>query len=100
MSKRRCPVCGEFEFVIADDFEVCDICGWEDDGLQLYDPGMFGGANAISLNQAREIWKQTHDWKAGAIANRRAYEGLPVFDENGKVILEEPPDFGDDDDDE
>ena len=58
--------------------------------MQEDDPDYTGGANTISLNQAREIWKQTHDVKAKGIGNRRAYMNLPVFDENGDVILEEP----------
>lgn len=85
-----CPVCGKFRFLEDDNFEICKVCGWEDDGLQRDDPDLAGGANVISLNQAREVWKQTESAAAMGIADRRAYKGMPVFDENGKVILEEP----------
>lgn len=85
-----CPCCGEYHFEEEDFYEVCEVCGWEDDGLQRDEPDYEGGANTISLNQAREVWRQTHDIKASDIANRRAYQGLPVFDSNGKVILEDP----------
>lgn len=85
-----CPCCGEYRFEEEDFFEVCEVCGWEDDSLQRDEPDYAGGANHISLNQAREVWRQTHDARASNIANHRAYRGLPVFDEAGKVILIEP----------
>ncbi len=42
-----CPVCGEYEFEDESCFDVCPICGWEDDG---YYEG--GGANDLSLDEA------------------------------------------------
>lgn len=53
-----CPVCGEHTFKEDNNFEVCPICGWEDDGIQRDDPDYEGGANTMSLNQMREYWKQ------------------------------------------
>lgn len=52
-----CPVCGKHHFEEEDFFEVCPICGWEDDGVQRDDPDYEGGANKMSLNQARAAWK-------------------------------------------
>lgn len=54
----KCPVCGKYEFMHEDDFDVCPECGWENDGLQIDDPEYVGGANRMSLNQAREAWKK------------------------------------------
>lgn len=51
-----CPVCGKHHFEEEDFFEVCPICGWEDDGLQRDEPDLEGGANDMSLNQARAAW--------------------------------------------
>ncbi len=34
-------------------YEVCPMCGWEDDKSQFLDPDYGGGANPISLNQAK-----------------------------------------------
>jgi hypothetical protein len=34
------------------------VCFWEDDGLQAADPDYAGGANKISLNQARRNFIQ------------------------------------------
>lgn len=35
-------------------YDVCPDCGWEDDPLQAVDPTAEGGANRVSLLQARE----------------------------------------------
>ncbi|MGI6284115.1 CPCC family cysteine-rich protein [Caproicibacterium lactatifermentans] len=55
---RVCPVCGKAVFKHADDFEICPVCGWEDDGVQLDEPDLEGGANEMSLNEAREAYRQ------------------------------------------
>ncbi len=34
-------------------FEVCPVCGWEDDDAQARDPDFAGGANRVSLREAR-----------------------------------------------
>jgi hypothetical protein len=34
-------------------YEICPVCFWEDDGVQFDDPDYAGGANHVSLNQAR-----------------------------------------------
>jgi hypothetical protein len=34
-------------------FDICTICGWEDDNVQFDDPTFRGGANVESLAEAR-----------------------------------------------
>lgn len=58
MEKHKCPVCGRYEFPDIDSYDVCDVCGWEDDIVQEDDPDYAGGANRMSLNQARAAWKK------------------------------------------
>lgn len=53
MSKHLCPVCGKYEFDEYGSYDVCDVCGWEDDPVQMDDPEYEGGANELSLKQAR-----------------------------------------------
>lgn len=55
-----CPSCG---FLIFDEppgsYNICDICGWEDDHVQLKHPFMRGGANGGSLfDYQQEIIKE------------------------------------------
>lgn len=60
MEKIKCPCCGESEFEEENDFDICQICHWENDGVQYNDPNCWGGANTLSLNQARAVWKKHH----------------------------------------
>ena len=55
-----CPCCGCLTLgeEPSGTFEICDVCGWEDDDVQLKDPSFEGGANAVSLNEARENFKR------------------------------------------
>ena len=50
-----CPACG-FEVFIdsVGSYDICPICGWEDDAVQLRFPFMRGGANGICLFE----WQQ------------------------------------------
>ena len=50
-----CPCCG---YLTLDEeppgtFDICPVCGWEDDNVQFDDPSFQGGANRVSLMQAR-----------------------------------------------
>ncbi|WP_137392522.1 CPCC family cysteine-rich protein [Rhodoligotrophos defluvii] len=51
-----CPCCGTRVISKPGSYEICPICGWEDDPLQSEDPEFWGGANQLSLNQARAAW--------------------------------------------
>lgn len=53
-----CPVCRQYEFEYSGCFDICEVCGWEDDNLQSKHPDYEGGANKMSLNQAREAYKK------------------------------------------
>ena len=58
LKPHMCPVCGKYEFEYEGCFDICPVCGWEDDNYQLYSPDEDGGANRMSLNQAREAYKK------------------------------------------
>lgn len=36
---------------------ICELCGWEDDPVQFADVNYDGGANRVSLRQAREFYR-------------------------------------------
>ena len=50
-----CPACGFAVF--GEDtygsYEICEVCGWEDDGVQLANPTSGGGANHRSLAEVQ-----------------------------------------------
>ena len=74
-----CPCCGYLTLSKAPGgtYETCKVCFWEDDGVQLRDPNYRGGANKVSLNEARENFRQH-----GASEERfRAHVRPPQADE-------------------
>jgi hypothetical protein len=49
-----CPCCGYLVFGEGPgSYDICDICFWEDDNVQLRWPLLDGGANKVSLAQAQ-----------------------------------------------
>ncbi|TET06844.1 hydrolase [Candidatus Dependentiae bacterium] len=57
--KYSCPCCGYF--TLEDEpghFDICAVCGWEDDSIQSFNPDVAGGANRMSLNEARANYKR------------------------------------------
>ena len=58
--KFKCPCCDYYTLNIplGNTFQLCEVCYWEDDGIQLADKDYTGGANRVSLNQARKNYAQ------------------------------------------
>ncbi len=58
-TKYACPCCNflTLEEFPGGTFNICPVCYWEDDNVQLADPDYEGGANRESLNQAKENFK-------------------------------------------
>jgi len=54
----KCPICGQFEFVGPGTYDICEVCGWENDGVQYDDHDYDGGANWLSINRARENYQK------------------------------------------
>ena len=52
----KCPVCGEYEFPDEASYDICPVCGWEDDD---YFEG--GGANVLSLDEAIAKFKSLRE---------------------------------------
>ncbi|MEO0761966.1 MAG: CPCC family cysteine-rich protein [Pseudomonadota bacterium] len=49
-----CPCCGaEPDAPWSGSYHLCPLCGWQDDPVQAADPACEGGANGVSLDQAR-----------------------------------------------
>ena len=63
-TKHKCPCCGKFTIDVIGDYEICDVCGWEDDPTQSKDPDFAGGANELSLKEARAAWRKAKKLKA------------------------------------
>jgi len=57
--KYACPCCGFLTYDIKPDgdYDICPVCFWEDDPVQKENPDFEGGANHVSLNQAKINFK-------------------------------------------
>lgn len=57
--KYKCPCCGFYTFDEKPEgnYDICPVCFWEDDLLQLKNIEYEGGANHVSLVQARKNFK-------------------------------------------
>ena len=56
---RKCHCC--YYNTLPDyEFEICEVCGWQQDDIQEDDPNFEGGANKLSLNQYRAKWLKEH----------------------------------------
>jgi hypothetical protein len=55
-----CPCCGYLTLVEppTGTYAICEVCFWEDDGVQFRNLDYEGGANKVSLNQARHSYRE------------------------------------------
>ncbi|PLR23069.1 hypothetical protein PZBJ_13210 [Pantoea endophytica] len=53
-----CPCCGERTIDNLGDYEICSVCKWEDDPIQSKEPDFSGGANKMSLNEAKKAYQE------------------------------------------
>lgn len=54
-----CPCCGHKTFELPPgSYTVCPVCFWEDDGVQLLDPGYRGGANKPSPMECQANYRR------------------------------------------
>src|ERR1700682_1170637 len=68
-----CPCCGYLVFNRPPgSYDVCPICFWEDDIVQLAFPMMSGGANALSLYAAQQNFERIHVSEELSLPNVRA----------------------------
>lgn len=52
--KYGCPICLQHKF--QENYEICPICGWENDPVQRRDHNFAGGANKRSLNETKRVY--------------------------------------------
>lgn len=85
-----CPICNKYEF--DEEYDICPICDWEHDLVQENDENFGGGANELSVKEARVLYKlQNLDKElAEQILNKhlKAIEDIndSQTDDNDKII--------------
>lgn len=68
-----CPCCGYDTFDPKNrlNYSICPICFWEDDPIGFEDENFVGGANRVSLIQARENYIKFGACEESMISNTR-----------------------------
>jgi hypothetical protein len=64
MTYKKCACCGKATLETGSMHDVCSFCGWEDDNVQNNNPDYWGGANLITLNEARQVVADGKDLRA------------------------------------
>lgn len=84
-----CPVCGEE--IIRHHHDICSVCGWELDEIQVDDSDFWGGANILSLNDAKKAFASfrekdpSYRWEDdSSILHEKEDEMLPFYEEKEK----------------
>jgi len=72
MSLAQCPCCDYFSLGSRAEYEICEICFWEDDGIDLDDLDRYSGPNHITLRDARDNFR-----RFSACDNRAVAHVLP-----------------------
>lgn len=75
MEMYKCPCCGNLTLTECPpgSYEICSICGWEDDDYQYNNPDYDGGANILSLNAARKEYFEKKSSNLYRDSNKRRY---------------------------
>ena len=74
MENFPCPCCGYKTFYGEKpngNYEICPVCFWEDDPIQSADINYAGGANSVSLKQAKQNFLEFGASKKEMIRNTR-----------------------------
>lgn len=70
--KYKCPCCGYYTFEERESYDICPVCFWEDDPVQLNNPTFEGGANEVSLLQAQKNFKEFGACQPGVVSRVRS----------------------------
>lgn len=56
--KYMCACCLQYTLDAIGQHDYCPVCGWEDDDLQNEDIHRAGGANSMSIDEARKAFDE------------------------------------------
>lgn len=56
--KKKCKCCENLTIDVDSLFDICENCGWQSDLVQEENPDYRGGANKMSLNEAKKAYKE------------------------------------------
>src|SRR5262245_51203908 len=86
-----CPACGFLTLEGAyGSYVICDVCGWEDDQVQLANPAFGGGANGESLIEAQSAALARYPTSVHeAVGTKRDSQWRPLDDAEKRLAEKE-----------
>ena len=69
----QCPCCDHFTLDARGQYEICPVCSWEDDGLDVDAPDARSGPNSMSLRDGRRNFE-----RVGACEARHIVRVVPA----------------------
>jgi hypothetical protein len=89
-----CPCCGYLALVDwPGSYDICKICFWEDDLIQLLDPWCAGGANVPSLVDAQNNFETCGAMEPRFVGNVRRPLASDVRDPHWRKVNEADREF-------
>jgi hypothetical protein len=86
---RKCACCGNALSPELKFFDICQVCYWQDDPIQNDDPDYDGGANYISLNQAKQALAAGQSIRALKRAVKQRWKEAEAAREAAALLEEE-----------
>ena len=81
-----CPCCGYLVFKERGGWEICPICYWEDDPVQIADPWCPGGANRPCLEESQRNYAAYGAMEQRFVEYVRAPNSKDVQDPNWRSV--------------
>lgn len=82
-----CPCCGYMTLhEPPGSYDICHVCFWEDDPVQLLDPWYAGGANRLSLEQSQQNVAEAGACDENGLAHARGVQADDRKDPNWRVV--------------
>lgn len=87
--KYTCACCGYRTLTDSPgSYEICPVCFWEDDPVQLLDPWFRGGANTVSLAEAQRNFAEAGASESRFRSNVQSPNGNLERDPSWRAVVE------------
>jgi hypothetical protein len=94
MNEYTCPCCGYIVFSEAPgSYDVCHVCFWEDDDVQLADPWFPGGANKPNLIESQKHYKKYGAMGKEFVKNVKGPQKKDMKDASWREVIDSDRDF-------
>lgn len=89
-----CPCCGYQPFdEPPGSYQICHVCFWEDDAVQLLDPWFPGGANRPNLADAQQTYSRCGATEERFLKNIKGVQPTDVRDPTWRRVVQQDRQF-------